>query len=209
MASVAPPCTPVTAPGCPGCRERDARIADLEKQLEALKVQNQKLAERAGLNASNSSIPPSANPPSAPKPTTKKSTGRKPGGQPGHQGHSRERLPRERVQHVIPFVPITCDHCQAPLPEPAGPHDPEPTWHQYAELPKVTAVVTEYQGHARTCNCCGKVTRAAIPDELRCDIIGPRLGAALSYFSGSNSRSCSLGSLVKPSTDDGSFLGSC
>ena len=73
----------------------------------------------------------------------------------------------------------------SPLPEQAGPNDPEPTWHQYAELPKVAAVVTEYQGHARTCICCGKVTRAAIPDELRRDIIGPRLGATLSYFSGS------------------------
>ena len=185
MASVAPTCSPVAAPVCPGCRERDARIADLEKQLETLTAQNRKLIDRAQRNASNSSIPPSTNPPDAPKPTTKQRTGRKPGGQPGHQGHSRKRLPPERVQHVIPFVPTTCNHCQAPLPESAGPNDPEPTWHQYAELPKVAAVVTEYQGHARTCTCCGKVTRAAIPAELRRDIIGPRLGAALSYFSGS------------------------
>lgn len=185
MASVASTSIPVVAPACPGCRERDAHIADLEKQLENLQAQNRKLAERARRNASNSSIPPSTNPPDAPKPTTKQRSGRKPGGQPGHQGHSRKRLPPERVQHVIPFVPTTCDNCQAPLPESAGPNDPEPTWHQYAELPKTAAVVTEYQGHARTCTCCGKVTRAAIPDELRRDIIGPRLAATLSYFSGS------------------------
>jgi transposase len=157
----------------------------LEKQLKTLKAQIGKLGERAGRNASNSSIPPSTNPPDAPKPPPKQSTGRKPGGQPGHPGHSRKRLPPERVQYTIPFVPITCDICQAPLPEQAGPDDPEPSWHQYAELPKVAAVVTEYQGHARTCNCCGKVTHAAIPDELRRDIVGPRLGATLSYFSGS------------------------
>jgi transposase len=185
MASVAAASIPVAAPVCPGCRERDARIADLEKQLEALQAQNRRLGERARRNASNSSIPPSANPPDAPKPTAKQPTGRKPGGQPGHPGHSRERLPPERVQHVIPFVPTSCDHCQAPLPEQAGPNDPEPTWHQYAELPKVAAVVTEFQGHARTCTCCGKVTHASIPDELRRDTIGPRLSATLSYFSGS------------------------
>jgi len=170
---------------CLGCRERDARIAELEKRLEASEAKNRRLAERAQRNASNSSIPPSANPPDAPKPTTKPITGRKPGGQPGHPGRCRKRLPRERVQHVIPFVPITCDRCRAPLSEQAGPHDPEPSWHQYADLPKVAAVVTEYQGHARTCTCCGKVTRASIPDELRRDTIGPRLGATLSYFSGS------------------------
>ena len=45
--------------------------------------------------------------------------------------------------------------------------DPEPVWHQFAELPKVQAVVTEFQGHARTCSCCGHVTREAIPAEIR------------------------------------------
>lgn len=182
----------VALPVCPGCRERDARIAErdariaeLEKQLAALQAQNRKLGERARRNASNSSIPPSTNPPDAPKLAPKKPTGRKPGGQPGHQGHTRVRLPPERVQHVIPFVPPTCEYCQAPLPEQPGPDDPPPTWHQYAELPKLAATVTEFQGHARTCPCCGKVSRAAIPDELRRDTIGPRLGAALSYFSGS------------------------
>lgn len=176
---------PVALPLCPGCRERDGRIAELKKQLDALQTQNRKLGERARRNASNSSIPPSTNPPDAPKPVAKKPTGRKPGGQPGHPGHTRVRLPPERVQHTIPFMPITCDHCQAPLPEQPGANDPAPTWHQYAELPQVAAVVTEYQGHARTCPCCGKVTRASIPDELSRYTIGPRLGATLSYLSGS------------------------
>lgn len=178
-------------PRCPGCRQRDTRIAELEEcntqlveRIAQLEERNTELEERARRNASNSSMPPSANPPDAPKPTTKKPTGRKPGGQPGHKGHTRVRLPPERLQHVIPFVPLTCKHCQAALPEQPGPNDPEPTWHQYAELPPVAAVVTEYQGHARTCLHCGTLTRAAIPDELRRHSIGPRLGAALSYFSG-------------------------
>ena len=169
---------PVAAPACSGCRERDETIAKLKEQLQAQ-------GECAGRNASNSSIPPSTNPPGAPKPTTKKATGRKPGGQPGHPPHTRQRLPRERVQHVLPFVPVTCERCQTALPEAPGPNDPEPTWHQYAELPRLAAVVTEYQGHARTCPCCRHVTRATIPDELTRDIVGPRLAASLSYFSGS------------------------
>jgi transposase len=176
---------PVAAPPCPGCRERDARIAELQQQLAALQAQNRQLGENAGRNSSNSSMPPSTNPPDAPKPTAKKPTGRKRGGQPGHPGHTRLRLPPERVQHTIPFVPLFCEHCESALPEAAGPNDPEPTWHQYAELPKAAAVITEYQGHARTCTCCGHLNHAVIPEELRGQTIGPRLGATLSYLSGS------------------------
>jgi hypothetical protein len=62
---------------CPGCLERDERIAALERRVAELEA-------RLGTNATNSGLPPSANPPSAPKPVTKKRTGKKPGGQPGH-----------------------------------------------------------------------------------------------------------------------------
>ena len=179
-------------PACAGCRERDQRIAQLEKQLaqrDARIAQLQARLRQRGIlpqcNATNSSIPPSANPPNAPKPVVKKPTGRRPGGQPGHPGKARSRLPRERVQHVIPFLPLHCKHCEAPLPEAAGPNDPEPTWLQYAELPKMPAVVTEFQGHARTCPDCGTVTYAKIPDCLHGPCFGPRLSASLSYLSSS------------------------
>src|SRR5438034_5234460 len=83
---------------CPGCRE-------LRKQVAALEARIRDLEARLGLNASNSSLPPSANPPQAPKPVVKEPTGRKPGGQPGHQACQRLRLPRERIQHVIRLIP--------------------------------------------------------------------------------------------------------
>ena len=179
-------------PACAGCRERDARIAELEKKLARrdarIATLEARLRQRGKLpqvNASNSSIPPSANPPNAPKPVVKKPTGRRPGGQPGHPGKARLRLPPERVQHVIPILPDICKNCQTPLPAAPGPTDPEPDWQQYAELPKSAAVVTEYQAHARTCPDCGTVTRAKIPDCLRGSCVGPRLAASLTYLSGS------------------------
>ena len=55
----------------------------------------------------------------------------------------RRRLPPERLDHVSPLVPTRCEHCGAGLPAQAGPHDPEPTWHQFAELPP-----TIYQSRA-------------------------------------------------------------
>jgi transposase len=70
------------------------------------------------------------------------------------------------------------------LPQEAGPNDPEPTWHQVAEIPPLAAIITEHQGHARTCPCCGHLNRGEIPPEVRADVIGPRLAAVMSYFSG-------------------------
>jgi transposase len=163
--------------GCPGCRARDARIAELEKRIAVLEA-------RLGVNSTNSSLPPSANPPGAPKPVVKKKSKRKRGGQRGHPPHLKQLLPPERVDHLVPFVPEQCEHCDARLSAEAGPDDPEPTRFQVVELPRILAEVTEFQGHARTCHDCGHVTWATIPRHLMAHSVGPRLTATLSYFTG-------------------------
>ena len=171
---------------CPGCAQRDALIEALQRRVEEFERLVQDLQQRLGANASNSSLPPSANPPAAPPPVVKKPTGRKTGGQPGHQGRQRLRLTPERVQHTIALVPTHCEACRTPLPVRPSAADPEPVWHQFAELPRAQAVVTEFQGHARTCGCCGHVTREAIPQEIRAHAFGPRLAAVLGYLQGSH-----------------------
>jgi len=159
-------------------------IAALQQQLAALEARVRDLEECLDRNSSNSSLPPSANPPAAPAPVVKQPTGRKPGGQPGHTAHLRHRLPAERVQHVHTFVPTHCRYCQTALPAEAGPDDPAPSWHQVAELPKNPVVITEYQGHARTCLRCGVVTQAVIPAAIKAYSIGPRLAATLAFLTG-------------------------
>src|SRR4051812_7339929 len=131
---------------CPGCLERDQRLAALERRVAELEAKLHDLSARLGLNASNSGTPPSANPLGAPKPVIKKRTGKKPGGQPGHPAALKRRLPPERLHKTISFVPPYCEHCFESLPRLRGPNDPEPTWHQVAELPPTAAQVTEYQG---------------------------------------------------------------
>jgi transposase len=169
---------------CPGClrlrRELDAalaRIAVLEAQVKELLLQLQR-------NSSNSSTPPSANPLDAPKPVPKPPTGRRPGGQTGHRGHHRVRLPSSRVNEIVTYLPTVCTACHTPLPIDPGPNDPQPAWHQVAELPRQAAIVTEHQAHSRTCPCCGLPNQAAIPAEVRAHVFGPRLAANMSYLGG-------------------------
>jgi transposase len=165
-------------PECQGCRELLRRVAELEALVRELQA-------RLGLNATNSSLPPSANPPQAPKPVVKTPTGRKPGGQPGHPPHLRLRLPPERLKDIVHFVPDVCGRCRAALPAEPAVNDPEPVWHQVSELPPTLAEITEYQAHARTCRGCGTVTWAKIPDDIRAHAFGPRLTALVGYLSGS------------------------
>jgi transposase len=164
-------------PSCPGCRALERRVAELEALVR-------ELLAKLNTNASNSSTPPSANPLGAAKPVVKKKSRRRRGGQPNHPPHLKELLPPERVSRTRHFLPERCTNCQAPLPRQAGPNDPEPKRFQSIELPPLVAEVTEFQGHARTCPCCGTVTEATIPAEIRAHSVGPRLTAVLSYFSG-------------------------
>src|SRR5438067_2405534 len=121
------PSTPLTS--CPECRTLRTALDEAHQQIAQLQAELHELRAQLKRNPSNSSAPPSADPPGAPKPVVKTPTGRKPGGQPGHRGHHRQRLPSERVQSVVRYVPTTCAHCQAPLPAEPAPGDPEPTWH--------------------------------------------------------------------------------
>ena len=178
-------------PSCQGCRELAARNAALERrvaELEALVRQQQaqiaELLERLNRNASNSSLPPSANPPQAPKPVVKAKSGRRPGGQPGHPPHLKELLPPERVTYTTDYIPSHCQRCHTPLPhEPTGAESP-PTRFQVVDLPALTALVHEHQAHARTCPECGHVSRALLPPAVRAHSVGPALTATLAYFTG-------------------------
>jgi transposase len=162
---------------CPGCKQRDKEIAELKQRLSALEA-------RLNTNSSNSSKPPSSDPLDAKAPVTKKKKKKPRGAQTGHPPHLKKLFPPEQVTRIELIVPEVCSGCQAPLPRAAGPGDPEPKRFQVAELPPIVIEVTEYQAHGRTCPCCGVITQATIPAEIRAHSVGPGLTATLSYFSG-------------------------
>lgn len=169
---------------CPGCVKLRRELDVALDRVAVLEAQVKELAAQLHRNSSNSSTPPSANPLDAPKPVAKTRTGRRPGGQNGHRGHHRLRLPRDRVDAIVTYVPSVCHGCHTPLPVEAGPDDHEIAWLQIAELPVLAAIVTEYQAHTRTCLGCGLVNCGVIPAEVRGHVIGPRLAATMSYLSG-------------------------
>ena len=175
---------PQAVQGCTGCAELREQVRQLQATITQLQERVCELQARLDQNSSNSNQPPSSDPPWAGKKPVKKPSGRKPGGQIGHQGHYRRRLPPERINEVIRHIPSHCEYCHASLPKESRPGDPEPTWHQVAELPPMAAVVTEHQGHGRRCGCCGRITQEPIPPDVLQHVLGPRLSATMSYLSG-------------------------
>jgi transposase len=149
-------------------REQAHRVA-AERRVKELE-------ERLSINATNSSLPPSANPRNAPKPVAKKPTGRKRGAQMGHKGHGRKLLESQAVDQRIDYRPGLCTHCQSSLE-----HQPAQLVgrHQIAELPPHAVKITEHRSFACRCGVCGTINRALIPDAVRASSTGPRLGAAI------------------------------
>ena len=173
---------------CPGCEALKREVALLKEVVHELggvfarlEEENRSLRAQLNLSSRNSSKPPSSDPPGTEKPKRKPSE-RKPGGQPGHEGKTRELLPPEEVDHFVPLRPDCCGRCGVRLPK--GIEDPTPLRHQVTEIPPVKPEVTEYQLHAAFCACCGAVTRAGLPDGVPAGAFGPRLTAVVAVLSG-------------------------
>lgn len=141
-------------------------LETLEARIEELENQLRKLTPR------NSSLPPSTVHPHAKPPAGKGKKKRKRGGQKGHSKHSRELIPVEQCDHVIPCLPEDCRNCGEPL---LG-TDPTPLRHQVWELPPIVPSVTEYQLHRLPCDC-GVTTCGVLPDGVPSGQCGPRLAA--------------------------------
>ena len=141
----------------------ERRIAELEAQLKQ--------------NSTNSSKPPSSDFPGVVR-EPKKPTGKKRGGQAGHPGHFRARIPEDRVNHTLPHRPEMCRGCGESLADAAEAGSARV--HQVVELPAPSAIVTEHQLMCLRCSRCGTVTEGQLPAEVGGKHFGPRLVAMAS-----------------------------
>ena len=160
-------------------REKDARIAELERQVAAL-------LERLGQNSSNSHLPPSSDSPDERRKRNerkwKSSSKKKRGAQRGHKGAHRELLPPDKVNKFVDLFPAECENCWRPLPRVP---DPSPKRHQQTEVPPVEPETTEWRRHGVTCPCCGYRTRAAYDENvIPSSAFGPRLMAIIALVTG-------------------------
>lgn len=152
---------------CEENRQLRERVRDLEARL------NQ--------NSSNSSRPPSSDPPWV-SPKQKRPKGRKRGAQPGHPGHFRCVVPSDRVDHVVPHVPMNCKRCEQSLraEDVVG----KPFRHQVIELPEAPAQVYEHQLFKARCPSCRASTRAQLPTHVPQGNFGPRLQSFVALMTG-------------------------
>lgn len=162
-------------------------VEHLNGQFKQISEQFKPLAERIGeleeqlsKNSKNSSKPPSSEGfGKAVKPQQKKGK-RQRGGQPGHQGHSRDLYPLERCDEVIEHYPSACKGCGESL---RG-EDSSPYRHQIVELPPIVPIVSEHRLHQLMCEHCGEATRARLPQALASGY-GQQLSGLVGLLSGS------------------------
>ncbi len=155
------------------------RVENLEKQLTDVLAVQQHLLEKAKRTSLNSSSPPSADPPGLGKKPQQNKSNKKRGGQPGHEGHSRDLYPIEKCIEVIDHHPTTCACCGESL----NGEDTNPYRHQIVEIPPIEPIVIEHRLHQLNCHKCGTPTRAVLPNSVNPSGYGVRVVAVVALLS--------------------------
>jgi transposase len=173
--------------GRPSYEELAALVVELRAENAALRERIAELERRLNRNSGNSSMPPSQDPPLSRAERRRrareayKRSMRQTGGQPGHQGKTREMVAPERVDRRIVHLPerCGCGHRFTGDEERIG----DAVCHQQYELPLVRSLVFEHSRVRLACPGCGRPVLAELPGpEL--SGYGPRLEAHIAMLAG-------------------------
>jgi transposase len=151
-----------------------AIIAQLQVEIEALKMKLEK-GKKPPTNSNNSSQPPSRDQKTnAPKDRRK----RRHGPPQGHAKHERQFV--AEPDHVVEIRPQDCKDCQEDLSQEIG---SLADVNQVTELPEGKAEVIEVRQYEVKCPCCGKKQTAEPPAGLEMErTFGARLEATVVYY---------------------------
>lgn len=144
--------------------ELRAAVAERDAVIRALLAEVEQLKRRAGMDSSNSSMPPGSDGPASRAKRAKKPKKRSPrprGGQAGHEGHALAW--RSDPDQITIIAPDACAGCGSTLADLAGKVVARV---QMFDTPPVKLQVTEYRMVKVTCPACRATTRAATPAHL-------------------------------------------
>jgi transposase len=155
-------------------------ILALQERLVQLEQRVQELEARLARNSSNSGKPPSSDGLSKPSPKSlREPSGRKPGGQPGHPGHTLQRV--KTPDHIEVHRLEDCPHCggRGLGREPALDYESR----QVFDLPELSLAVTEHRAEIKGCPHCGQTVGADFPAGVSAPAqYGPRFQSLMVYL---------------------------
>ena len=171
-------------------KQRDERIATLEKQVAELLKINTELAEQVkkltdkvaklSKNSSNSSKPPSSDIVKPPRKTKNKKP-RNIGGQPGHTKHERTPFATDEIDDFQTHTLDACPDCGGNLKEVENAGRVV----QQVEVVKKPIHIEQHTGLCYWCEHCQKFHYAPMPAHIeKGQLIGPRLTATIAYMKG-------------------------
>lgn len=150
-------------------------IKYLRKRIEELEAKLAK-REKPEKHSGNSSLPPSQDKKKRYPPREK--TGKKSGGQPGHEGVTRQTV--DNPDEVFELYPNSCPCCGG-VDFVLTPQVREVR--QKVDIPKVQPIVTEYQQKAGICTKCGQKSFGKFPQRIKAPVqIGERTEAIIGYL---------------------------
>jgi transposase len=168
-------------PPCPGCRQRDHHIAELEKSNARLRAENSRL--QAQLEQVQRANKRSAAPFSKGKPKKNpKSTARPSGAAYGKHGH-RPCPPDDQIDEILEAtLPDSCPHCGGDIAE-----DDEVDLQFQEEIPR-KPLRRKFRIHKGYCRRCGRRVRGRHPQQTSAAVgaaasqIGPDTQATITYL---------------------------
>lgn len=145
---------------CKACEAKFTGIIEkLELTIKTLENRISELEARLNKDSHNSGKPPSTDNPYKNKiKNNREKSGKKSGGQFGHKGTTLKKVENPDIKILVPVV--KCEQCKADLANvPTIKHIAR----QSFDIPKITRIVTEFQGEVKDCPCCGRRNRAEFP----------------------------------------------
>jgi transposase len=142
---------------CPGCRQRDTRIEQLQARLAEVEAENQRL--RRDLESTHREQSRQAN---RFRRRNLKKRCKKPGRKSGHPAAVR---PTPQPDRVIDVPLHQCPACQAPL------YNCATVTQLQTDLPPIVPIVTQFNIHTGYCTCCHAYCQGRHPEQTS-DAIG-------------------------------------